>query len=214
VPFLPCGLDSGVFRRAAPRSVSLPVCRHSWPCARSRGSRYRFPVRGAGPTNESRSLTTSILPWGFLPLRRSQPEESTSRLPLPVTACAMAFESNLVTDFHIRFVPPSSFSTTLTVYSSSSPVACFGHSHPWGFLSHLSTWRSSGWPCDRPFETWRAGTFAGGSRLAPALARLNVPQLKATTPAAETTGLASASHRVHLATMLQATPPLSRAIVL
>jgi hypothetical protein len=141
-PFLPCGLDPGVFRRAAVRLVSLPVLA---PLMALRSpsrtsSAFRSSVPGRCPTTFPSVL--SLLPWGSSPLRRSQSGESTSRRALPGPACAGPFRVRLVAGFHPRFGPPPPFPTTLTVCSSPNPVVCFDHSRPWGSFSLL--------PCSRP----------------------------------------------------------------
>jgi hypothetical protein len=95
------------------------------------------PGRGSRPVYDHRPFVASILPWDWSPLRRSQSEESTSRLGSPALAFARAFQLRLVAGSHTRFGPPSPFSTTLTVCSSSDPVICFNHSRPWGSFSRL-----------------------------------------------------------------------------
>jgi hypothetical protein len=135
-PFLSCDLDPGVFRRVAPRLVSRPSEYRSWPFVRPRGS---LPLRGpySRSSDDRRPVCPSILPWSSSPLRRSQLEESTSRRSRPGTTEAVPGSKHLVAGFHTRFGPPSPFSTTLTVCSSSNPVVCFDHSRPWGSVSPL-----------------------------------------------------------------------------
>lgn len=59
---------------------------------------------------------------------------------VPTKASATSHEAtrsdpHLVAGFHPCFVPPSSFPTTSTVYTSAHPVVCFSHTHPWGWFS-------------------------------------------------------------------------------
>jgi hypothetical protein len=95
------------------------------------------PGRVSRPAYDRLPFVASILPWDWSPLRRSQSEESTSRLGFPALAFASSFRLSLVAGSHTRFGPPSPFSTTLTVCSSSDPVICFNHSRPWGSFSRL-----------------------------------------------------------------------------
>jgi hypothetical protein len=89
------------------------------------------------PSNRS-ELFKDILPWDLPPLRRSKLEEFTSRPRLPGPRHrAPAHRRCLVAGFHARFDPPSPFLTTWTVCTSSSPVAYFSHSRPWGLGSRL-----------------------------------------------------------------------------
>jgi hypothetical protein len=96
------------------------------------------------------------------------------------------FPADLAADFQIRFVPPSPFSTALTVCPSSNPVACFGHSHPWGFFSLRS--RSCLWAPGQPAGPSRQGEWvlpqeAPGWLVLQAAEATRVAQ--ATTPIAE-----------------------------
>jgi len=85
-----------------------------------------------------RGLDSDLLPWDLPPLRRSKLEEFTSRRRLPVPRHHGPAQCRcLVAGFHARFDPPSPFLTTLTGCTSSSPVACFSHSRPWGLGSRL-----------------------------------------------------------------------------
>jgi hypothetical protein len=135
--FLPCGLDPGVFRRNAP-PVGFPsgAARRSWSCARPRGP---LPLPGSGFRFGAERLPfpPSLLHAGFSPLRRSQPEESVSWSGLPSAACAAAFQPALAAGFRPRVVPPPPSLTTLAASSSSGPVACFGHTRPWGSFPSL-----------------------------------------------------------------------------
>jgi len=54
----------------------------------------------------------------------------------------------LVAGFHTRFVPPSPFLTTLTVYPSPSPPACFSRSRSWGVGTAGSTGHRAPGPSD------------------------------------------------------------------
>jgi hypothetical protein len=83
-----------------------------------------------------------------VPLRRSQPEESTSRCGVfprsrpPALTVGLPRSSHLgsrsdgppylVAGFQSRSVPPAPFLTTLAASASSGPVECFIHSRPWG----------------------------------------------------------------------------------
>jgi hypothetical protein len=51
----------------------------------------RASVHASGTTDESRSFLVFVLPWGSVPLRRSQIEKSTSRRHVRVKANAKTF---------------------------------------------------------------------------------------------------------------------------
>jgi hypothetical protein len=122
-------VDPAVFRRAASRSVSLPISYRSWPCAHPRGPRPLLGPRLRPDQRLSNRLRVQ-LPWGSRPFGAPS---SRSLLPgdgFPAAACAAAFGRPLVAGFHTRFVPPSPFFAALTVCSSSNPVTYFSHSHP------------------------------------------------------------------------------------
>jgi hypothetical protein len=61
----------------------------------------------------------------------------SSRVGLRRLGTSVTFVTRLVAGFHSRFVPPSSFFATLTVYPSFSPVTYFSHSRSWGLASLL-----------------------------------------------------------------------------
>jgi hypothetical protein len=98
-------------------------------------SRVGLPVRRRTPPLPSFPTST-----GSSPLRRSQPEESVSRSGLPSPACAGVLQPYLAAGFRSRVAPPPPFLTTLAACSSSDPVACFGHSRPWGSFPLLPRW--------------------------------------------------------------------------
>jgi hypothetical protein len=87
-----------------------------------------------GPADDRRTVPVRLLPWGWLPLRCSQPGESTPGPARLAWLSPRVPTGAFAAGFHTRFGPPSPFLTTLAAYASPSPVACFGHTHPWGFL--------------------------------------------------------------------------------
>jgi hypothetical protein len=61
--------------------------------------------------------------------RRLSPMVAPGR---PTSARAPVVPPHLVAGVQPRFGPPAPFLTTLAACSSSDPVTCFSHSHPWG----------------------------------------------------------------------------------
>jgi hypothetical protein len=135
--FAPFGVDPGVFRPTAVRSVSrtswIPLMDFRSPSRTSTA----FPSASADTLCDPRTAFHVPPPVGSaapptLPARGihvpARPSSSGSHHLRPL---------RLVAGFHTRCGPPSPFPTTLTVCPSSSPVTCFSHSRPWGSVSLL-----------------------------------------------------------------------------
>jgi len=211
--FAPCGVDLGVFRRAASRSVSLPISYHPWPCAHPRGPQS---LLGTCLRSRERPLPLPHVhpPCGFTPLWCSQSEESTSRSGPPAPALTGLFLPYLVAGFQSRFGPPAPFPTALTVCSSSNPVVCFDHSHPGGFFTRRPAGSCPGRVARRlPLPNSGDGHGPKGSRSTLGVRPPKRPSAdKTTAPLAETNGPVPGSPWRSPHTR-SAPDPLARAIV-